>query len=65
MPISRVRAFTEPIMVTNTTSASMAMMMPATMQLNWRNWSRACMRFFMTCLQGGDRVPGQHAGRAG
>jgi hypothetical protein len=29
MPISRVRAFTEPIMVTKTTSASMAMMMAA------------------------------------
>ena len=29
MPISRVRALTEPIMVTKTTSASMAMMMAA------------------------------------
>ena len=58
MPISRVRSLTEPIMVTNTTSASMPMITPATTQLKARNWSMACMRFLTCCCMAVTLVPG-------
>ena len=58
MPISRVRALTEPIMVTNTTSASMPMITPATIQLKARNWSMACMRFLTFSCMAVTLVPG-------